>query len=79
MKRLDFKIGDTAWFAEGKEELSSGEVVHAFTLHGETLYVLAIATSIDDIYEVRCGLTLSDAKDAPLGMWRGLGARKPRQ
>lgn len=74
MQNLEFKIGDTAWIYIGDHDgkLTDGRVVHIFQLDGwhAPHYVIEIETGIDPIFEVRDGLSMSDAKDKPIGLWR---------
>lgn len=75
MKTLEFKEGDDCWIAMGGGKLHKGKVLEVLDLsrHGwvnHKHYVVEIPTSIDPVLEIRDGLTMSDAEDAPLGMWR---------
>jgi hypothetical protein len=70
MQRIITEVGATVWIAMGNENLSEGKVILRFRHHNEDQYVIEVKTHIDPILEVRCGFTLSDSKDLPIGMWR---------
>ena len=74
MQLLEFKVGDTAWCHLGGADnsLVEGKVVHIFTLPDTPfpLYVLEMETSMDPMWYVREGHTLSDDPFKPIGMWR---------
>lgn len=79
LKFLEFEIGDKAWIHIGASEdnpLTECTVVHVFTLPdwpaGHVHYVCEVPTGIDPILFVRDGLTMSDAADRPVGLWRNL-------
>lgn len=73
-RQVQLNVGDTAYyFASGhKGELSKGTVVHVFELYRRAHYVIEIPTHIDPVLEIRCSLSVSDAPDKPIGLWRGL-------
>lgn len=74
MMMLEFRVGDTCWIHEGQENgtnpLVEGEVVHVFTLWGMTHYVVSLPSFADPVLLVRTGLSMSDAADKPIGLWR---------
>ena len=72
MQVVKVKLGDTAWYHNGKEDMSSGKVVHVFELWNKTHYIIAVETHIEPVLHVRDFLTVSDDKDKPIGMWRNM-------
>jgi hypothetical protein len=52
-----YKVGDPVlvYLANHDGEMTEGRVIHIFTHGGLRLYVIAIETPMDDVYEVRSG------------------------
>lgn len=71
-----YEIGDTVFFANGREKLTEGKVVHKFKLEEYycLLYVIQVETPIDPYFEVRDWQTLSSAADRDLNMWERIKA-----
>lgn len=65
-----YVLGDTVYFAIGKEELVKGEVVHTFKHFNQTQYVVEYHNTIDYSITVRCYHTLSSNKEGPLNIWK---------
>jgi hypothetical protein len=73
MKFQKFEIGDKVWFADGREDLVGGTVVHKFVLPGGAQiehYVIEVETHIDPYYEVRTCWEMSPDATGPINMWR---------
>lgn len=74
MINVELKEGQDAWiFTRGhKGEMTKGKVVKVTRLDGYDYdhYIIAFATGIDDVFEVREGNSVSDAADKPIGLWR---------
>lgn len=72
---FEAEVGDTVWFADGREYYLDGTVIQILTIPGWDYchYLIEVDTGIDPIYEVRDGLTISDVKDRPLAWMRGVG------
>lgn len=68
MNEIEFKIGDTVWFANGKENLSSGTLIDIIDTHREKLYLIeCVVPGIwESYYEVRTYETLSEDENKPL-------------
>lgn len=76
MESLKFNKGDECWIAIGNPDgkLSKGKVLEILDLaeHGYIFpnYLIEIETGIDPMLVIRCGLTMSDAEDKEIGLWR---------
>lgn len=73
MKSVELKKGDPVWFYMGDHggKLTKGTIVEARDIDGYGFhYIIAVATGIDDILEVRDPYTVTDSPDRPLGWLR---------
>ena len=67
-KDLQYKIGDTLWFANGGDKLTEGKVVHIFGWGATVQYVLEYNAVIDDHVVCRNGLCVSETPEGPLNL-----------
>ena len=71
---IDFDVGDVCWIATGQSKLVKGTVVLKFHLEDWPAvpfhYVVEIPSHIENLLEVRCGMTMSDCPREPIGFWR---------
>lgn len=64
--------GTKVWFADGKQKLSKGIVIHSYVHMAQLFYVIEVQTGIEPIYMVRDWDTISLTKKGPLNFWRNL-------
>lgn len=65
---LQYKIGDTLWFANGGDKLTEGKVVHIFGWGATVQYVLEYNAIIDHHVVCRNSLCVSDNPEGPLNL-----------
>ncbi len=65
---LQYKIGDTLWFANGGDKLTEGKVVHIFGWGATVQYVLEYNAVIDYHVVCRNGLCVSENPEGPLNL-----------
>ncbi len=68
VNNLQYKIGDTLWFANGGEKLTEGKVVHIFGWGATVQYVLEYNAVIDYHVVCRNGLCVSENPEGPLNL-----------
>ena len=66
MSEPQYSVGDTVYYANGREKLEEGIVVNHFRRNGIIQYVIETMTYIEPIYVVRDYTILSPSKDQPL-------------
>lgn len=65
---LQYKIGDTLWFANGGDKLTEGKVVHIFGWGATVQYVLEYNAVIDYHVVCRNSLCVSENPEGPLNL-----------
>lgn len=74
MKDVILKKGDDAWFHNGGKNnpLMKGKVEEVIRLDGYGFdhYIISYPTGVDDMLVVRCGTSVSDSPNRPIGLWR---------
>jgi len=65
---LQYKIGDTLWFANGGDKLTEGRVVHIFGWGATVQYILEYYAVIDYGIECRSGFCVSENPEGPLNL-----------
>ncbi len=68
VNNLQYKIGDTLWFANGGDKLTEGKVVHIFGWGATVQYVLEYNAVIDYHVVCRNGLCVSENPEGPLNL-----------
>jgi len=68
VNNLQYKIGDTLWFANGGDKLTEGKVVHIFGWGATVQYVLEYYAFIDYGIECRSGFCVSENPEGPLNL-----------
>ncbi|HET9285720.1 MAG TPA: hypothetical protein VFR24_27530 [Candidatus Angelobacter sp.] len=76
MKKVKLKIGDTAWFYLGDHQgkMTDGKVIGLFPYYGQENYIIEIDTPMDPYLIIREPMSVSDAPDKPIGLWRKIYA-----